>query len=67
MLYYVRTGDISVSLEAISHFDAARKVASSDLECGLLMVVSDREIDGDNEENVYFLTENLAGNMRMVV
>lgn len=67
MLYYVRTGDIDVSLDALSHLDAAIKVAKMESDCGLLMVVSDREIDESNEENVFFLTENLTTKMRVVV
>lgn len=67
MLYYVKTGLIDTSLHATSHRQAAVKALSkSREECGVCVVVSDREIEEDNaHRNVYFLTESIL-EMRLV-
>lgn len=69
MLYYVRSGDIDVSLRAVSPLHAARKAVGNGDDCGVCVVVSEREINELNVcDNVYFLTENLitANQMRIV-
>lgn len=66
MLYYVRSGDIDVSLRAVSPFHAARKAVGNGDDCGVCVVVSEKEIDDQNAcENFYFLTENLINTNQM--
>jgi hypothetical protein len=61
MLYYVRSGDVYVSLHAKNHRQAAIKTldsASEDL--GVCVVVSQTEINDENiDDNVYFLTDSI--------
>lgn len=59
MLYYVKTGNIDTSLRAMSHFHAAKKAVANGGDYGVCVVVSEKEIREDSEDNVYFLTENL--------
>lgn len=69
MLYYVQSGDINVSLRAVSPLHAARKAVGNGGDCGVCVVVSEKKIDENNAcENFYFLTENLipANRMRIV-
>ena len=69
MLYYVKTGDIEMSLVAKSHRQAAKKAVGDGSGCGILVVVNEKEINDDNmEENIYFLTEDLVDHqMRLVM
>lgn len=67
MLYYVKTGDFDTSLNAKSHKHAAKKIVGNGDNCGICVIVSEKEIIEENaDENVYFLTENLIPKMRVV-
>lgn len=66
MLYHVKTGDINVSLRAVSPLHAARKAIGNGGECGVCVVVSEGQIDESSaEDNFYFLTENLIPEPQM--
>ena len=72
MLYYVKTGVVSVRLEANSPKHAAIQTVSindfSDL--GICTIVSENKISEDNSnEHTFFLTENILSEctlMRLV-
>jgi hypothetical protein len=67
LLYYVKTGDIDTSLRASSHFHAAKKAVSNGGDYGICVVVSEKQISEDSEDNVYFFTENLFPSPEMRV
>lgn len=61
MLYYVKSGDLDVSLHAKSHREAAIKTLGSSKEnLGICVIVSRKEIIEENASSqVYFLTNNI--------
>lgn len=69
MIYYVKTGDVDTCLSATSHFHAAQKAVGNGADCGICVIVSNKEINETNaESNVYFLTTNVTNrpSMRLV-
>lgn len=61
MLYYVRSGDLDVSLHAKSHREAAIKtIGASKENLGICVIVSRKEIKETNASSqVYFLTNSI--------
>lgn len=61
MLYHVRTGELDSSVHASTHRSAAMKLLmNSQLDFGILTVVSDREIGSEpRSSNLYFDTQAL--------
>lgn len=68
MLYYVKTGDFDTALDARSHRQAAKKVVGNGDNCGICVIVSQKEIVEENaDDNVYFFTQDLISpRMRLV-
>ena len=72
MLYYVKTGNLDVSLYANSPKHAALKTISSNekSDLGICTIVSKKEINKTNQdEHLYFLTEDIISEcnfMRLV-
>ncbi len=68
MLYYVKSGDISSSVFAKTHKQAAIKTINSSRDCpGVFVVVNEKEIiDKNMESNVYFCTDDIVRKMRLV-
>lgn len=67
MLYYIRTGDLDCTADALSHRHAAIKALTNcDKDLGVCMVVNEREIDEENHSgNVYFLTQSILDDCSM--
>ena len=60
MLYYVKSGDLDVSMNARNHKQAAiRAINSSGRSLGICVVVSKTLIEDNHPDQVYFLTESI--------
>ena len=70
MLYYVKSGDLDVSMNARNHKQAAiRALNLSERSLGVCVVVSKTAIEDNHPDQVYFLTENIlqeVSSMRLV-
>lgn len=61
MLYYVKTGDMETSLYASNHTDAATKsLKGFSGELGLCLVVSEKPIGEEPNQERFFLTEKMV-------
>jgi hypothetical protein len=70
MLDYVQSGNMDTSLHAKSHKHAAMMtIRDCECELGVITVVSEKRIEDDASDHVYFHTENIieeCAKMRLV-
>jgi hypothetical protein len=67
MLYYVRTGEVDMSINSTSHRQAAIEALRNSDKClGVCVMVNDREIsEVDPEGSVFFLTQSILDDCSM--